>query len=645
MLLLSCSRLIRGFDEGPLFQDIGFELLAGERVGLVGPNGVGKTTLLRLLAGQDQPDDGEVRLHAGGRVSLLSQRPVFEPGRTLFQEAKHALDELVAAHDDMVQTAEKLAQATGEAERKTLSARYDRLNELLRHHDAYNVDHHIERVLEGLGFEPGEYDRPVDTFSGGQQSRLMLAKLLLAAPDVMLLDEPSNHLDIAATQWLENYLAEQPEAMLIVSHDRYFLDKVVTRIFELHDGRITSYPGNYQAYVRQRQERYEREMKEWESQRQYIDKQEDYIRRVHYGQLHKQAQSRKKALDRLERVQRPTRIEGPQMHFGEVQRSGDIVLRAEGIGKAFDKPLFSNLSFSLERGKRLGIVGANGSGKTTLLRILLGELEPDQGKVERGHLVDLAYYDQHLQSLPADKPVIRAVWPDSDAPSSPAGEGGGKGEPSEQGMRDLLGRFGLQGDQVYQKVGDLSGGERSRAALARLVAAGRNVLVLDEPTNHLDLWAREALEEALLEFEGSVIVVSHDRYFLNRVVDLLIILEGNNRCQVVHGNYELYERMKAQAVADEAEKKQKEARKVAAAAPSSEASRKRRRKFPYRKVEDLEADIAQSEARLRELEQLLASPELYRDGDKVKQTMRDFEEAKAKLAQLYEHWEEAVELN
>src|SRR5207302_1788291 len=260
MLLLSCSRLARGFDEGLLFDDIGFELQSGDRVGLVGPNGVGKTTLLRLLAGLDRPDDGDVRLHAGARVALVQQQPVFESGRTLFQEARAALDELVAAHDDMVHTAEALARATSETEHKSLAARYDRLNEHLRHHAAYNVDHRVEHVLGGLGLVAEDYHRPVDTFSGGQQSRLMLAKLLLSAPDVMLLDEPSNHLDITATRWLEDYLVKQHEAMIIVSHDRYFLDRVVTKIFELNAGRLASYPGNYQAYARLRHERYEHEL-------------------------------------------------------------------------------------------------------------------------------------------------------------------------------------------------------------------------------------------------------------------------------------------------------------------------------------------------------------------------------------------------
>jgi ATP-binding cassette subfamily F protein 3 len=634
MLLLSCSSLSRGFDEGPLFQDVGFEIRAGERIGLVGPNGVGKTTLLRLLAGLDQPDDGSVRLHAGARVGLLKQKAEWEAGRSLFAEAKSAFDEFLAMHDDMVRTADALAHTTDESERKALAARYDRLHEMLTHHEAFNLDHRVEEVLDGLGLKQEDYDRPVEIFSGGQQSRLMLAKLLLSSPDVMLLDEPSNHLDIEATRWLEEYLAQQPEAMLIVSHDRYFLDRVVTKVFEMSGGGITSYPGNFKQYWRLRQERYEQQIKAWEAQQEYIAKQEDYIRRVHYGQLHKQAQSRKKQLDRIERLERPTMIDTPHMHFGDVRRTGDLVLQVDGLAKSYARPLFQDLSFALPRGKRLGIMGANGSGKTTLLRILLGQEEADAGVVQRGHLVEFGYYDQQLKSLPDDESVIRAVWPEPDP------------EITEQRMRDLLGRFGLTGDQVFQRVGDLSGGERSRAALARLVVLGVNVLVLDEPTNHLDLWACDALEQALLQYEGTVIVVSHDRYFLNRVVDLLVVLD-DIRPAVIHGNYDTYERMRLlkKEGSEPAPKAADKEAQPAPAAPSDGQPKKRKRRFPYRKVEELEADIAEQEEEIQALEQLLASPDLYRDGERVKDTTRQFEEAKARLENLYDHWEEAVELN
>jgi len=637
MLLLSCSRLSRGFNQGPLFRGLEIELWAHEKIGLVGPNGVGKTTLLRLLAGLEQPDDGEVRWHAGARVALLSQQPQFVVGRSLFAEALTALEPLVRAHEELVRTGEALANLTNNAPRSSLIERFERLNELLRHHNAYNVDHRVEQVLEGLGFAPSDRDRAVETFSGGQLNRLMLAKLLLAAPDVMLLDEPSNHLDFKATRWLEGYLAEQPEGMIVVSHDRYFLDRVVTGILELRAGRLSSYPGNYQTYVRLRQERHEQQVKVWEAQQDYIAKQEDYIRRVHYGQSYKQAQSRKKALEHLEIVERPLNFDTPHMHFGTVRRLGDMVLQVENLAKTYDRLLFSDLSFSLERGKRLGIMGPNGSGKTTLLRILMGQESPDEGSVQQGHLVEFGYYDQHLRVLADDIPAIRAIWPKNDPGAS------------EQKMRDLLARFGLTGDQVNQNVGVLSGGERSRVALARLVATGFNVLVLDEPTNHLDLWACEALEEALLEFEGSAIVVSHDRYLLNRIVDLLIVLEGDGRSQVIYGNYDTYELMRAQQQAAQALTRSTRISSRTELPGGAEGNpppkEKRRRRFPYRKVEALEADIATAEGHLRELEQLLASAQLYQDGEKVKKTIGEFEHTKGLIKALYEHWEEALDLN
>jgi ATP-binding cassette, subfamily F, member 3 len=446
---------------------------------------------------------------------------------------------------------------------------------------------------------------------------------------VMLLDEPSNHLDIGATRWLEDYLIKQPEAMLIVSHDRYFLNKVVTKVFEMNGKQIASYPGNYEAYWRLRRERYEQQMKTWESQKEYIEKQEEYIRRVHYGQLHKQAASRQKQIDKIERIERPVWIDSPHMHFGEVRRTGDIVLDVEHLSKAYDQPLFTDLTFMLKRGQRMGIMGPNGCGKTTLLKILLGLETPDAGTVAQGHLVEFGYYDQHLHALDGDKQVIRAAWPHDDI------------DANEQAMRDLLGRFGLVGDLVYQTVNKLSGGERSRAALAKLVAQGVNVLILDEPTNHLDLWACDALEQAMLEFEGTAIVVSHDRYFLNRVVDLLLVFEGNGVVKIIYGNYDTYERMR---LLQEPEKKGP-AKVVKEETRSTAKPAKRKRVFPYRKVSDLETDIAAEESRVKELEKTLASPDLYREGVKVQEITKAFEDAKIKLKQLYDHWEEAVELN
>jgi ATP-binding cassette subfamily F protein 3 len=641
MLLLSCTNLSRGYDATPLFEDVAFEIHAGERVGFVGPNGAGKTTLLRILAGLDEPDSGKVQLHAGARLGTLVQVAEFPAGRTLFDEAKSAFDELIATQKEFEQVAEELSHCTDEARRKQLSAKFDRLTELLRHHDAFELDHKVEGVLAGLGFRDEDFTREVNTFSGGQQRRLLLAKLLLSAPDVMLLDEPSNHLDIDTTRWLENYLSQQPEGMLIVSHDRYFLDKVTNKTFELHQRKITSYPGNYHQYVRLRDERYERQLKEYEAQREYIEKQEEYIRRVHYGQLAKQAQSRAKTLEKIERLEQPTKVSGPNIRFSEVARSGDNVFHVEDLGKRFgDKVLFENLGFDVQRGKRLGIMGPNGCGKTTLLRILLGDEEPTSGLVQRGHLVFPGYLDQHLALLDPEKSVMRAVWPDDDP------------EQTEQKMRDLLGSFGLQGEIVEQPVKQLSGGERSRAALARLTVNGANVLILDEPTNHLDIWACDSLEEALKAYEGTVICVSHDRYFLNRVADLLIVF-ADGQTEVVYGNYDTYELLRQSRDRESGVRRQESEKsgKRGSPAPDSRAPApeakpaKRKRVFPYRKVPDIEADIAATEKKVSDLEAALQTPEVYKDATRVRDTMKELETTKDALARLYQHWEEAVELN
>ncbi len=635
MLLLSCTNLSRGYGATPLFDGVSFEIHAGERVGFVGPNGAGKSTLLRCLSNPEEADSGSVNLHAGARLGTLQQVAEFPAGRTLFAEAKSAFDELVATQREFERVAEELATTTDDATRRLLSQKFDRLAELLRHHDAYELDHKVESVLSGLGFAQADFAREAVTFSGGQQRRLLLAKLLLSAPDVMLLDEPSNHLDIDTTRWLEDYLARQPEGMIVVSHDRYFLDKVVNKIFELHGRKVTSYPGNYHQYVRLRDERYERQLKDYEARQEYVEKQEEYIRKNHYGQLAKQAQARMKALDKLDDIDKPTRVSGPRIAFQSVSRSGDTVFSTEDLTKRYgDNVLFENLNFDLPRGKRLAIMGPNGCGKTTLLRILLGEEEPTAGKVRRGHLVFPGYLDQHLKILDEEKTVMRAVWPDDEP------------DHTEQKMRDLLGSFGLQGETVEQPVKSLSGGERSRAALAKLTVNGVNLLILDEPTNHLDLWACDSLEEALKAFGGTVIVVTHDRYFLNRVADLLIVLDGAGGSELVYGNYDTFELLR-QARARAATEQAGGARQPAASTSPAEGAKpaKRKRVFPYRKVPDIETDIAATEAKVTALEAALQTPDVYRDAPKLMQTTADLEAAKDALARLYQHWEEAVELN
>ncbi len=527
MILLDVVDVRKRFGAEEVLEGVTFEVRPGDRIGLVGPNGSGKTTLLRILAGKDEADAGACRVHPAAHLGYLEQQPRFDPDRTLHGEARTALADLVLLQQEAEEAAAAISEASDPAEQKRLVARYDHLQHELHRQDAYDIDHRVERVLEGLRFRRETFHQPVCSLSGGEQNRLMLAKLLLAEPNVMILDEPSNHLDIEATEWLETFMVESSAAMVVVSHDRYFLDTVTNRTAELFHGTVDCYTGNFSAYWQQKAERMLVQRRTYEKQQTEIEKTKDFIRRNAYGQKHAQAEDRRKKLDRIEPVPPPREIVAPMVRFPAARRSGDIVVRATGVAKAFERPLFRDVSLDIVRGQRWALLGPNGSGKTTLLRCLLGLAPPDQGKVSLGQGVVVGYFDQQLAELDDDLAVVDAVRPKHK-------------QFNLQLRRDLLAGFGLTGDTALQKVSSLSGGERCRAALARLAAADANFLVLDEPTNHLDLWARDALEEALRQFDGTVLFVSHDRYFVNRVADHLLLIEAQ-QVRIIDGNYDTYQ--------------------------------------------------------------------------------------------------------
>jgi ATP-binding cassette subfamily F protein 3 len=632
MILLAVENVTKHFGPEPVLDGVSFEIRPGDKAGLVGPNGAGKSTLLKIVAGHLEADSGQVVRHSSASIAFLEQHPDFEPGATLLSEARRALAALIELQHEAESLAQQIADAPDEAERKKLSIRFDHVQHELEVRDAYHLDRKIERVLEGLGFARSGFHQPVDQLSGGQQNRLLLAKLLLAEPDLMLLDEPSNHLDIEATQWLESFLAASRQAVLLVSHDRYFLDKVTNKTLELFHSTVDSYVGNFSAYWRQKAERVEVERRAFDKQQEFIEKTEEFIRRNSYGQKSAQAEDRRKKLDRVERVDPPREIQAPPMGFPAASRTGDIVLRVEHLSKSFDRPLFQDLSFDVLRGERWGILGPNGTGKTTLLRCLVGEERPTAGEVILGTGVRIGYYDQRLSGVEDDAEVVEAVRPP-------------RKEFNIQQRRDLLARFGVTGDMVFQKVKSLSGGERSKTALARLAAQDVNVLILDEPTNHLDLWSRDALEKALTAFDGTVIMVSHDRYFLNRAADHVLVVEPN-RFRVVDGNYDayLYLTRQGESASNGAAKSTPSGDKKPAPVKTS-GTEKRKRRFPYRKVEDLERDIFEREQRIEALHHEMTQPEVLRDGNEVRRVQNELSEQQAKLASLYEHWEEATELN
>ncbi|MBR2585894.1 MAG: ATP-binding cassette domain-containing protein [Thermoguttaceae bacterium] len=707
-VILTASHLRKHFGPEPVLSDVSFQIREGDKIGLIGPNGCGKTTLLNILAGREESERGEIEKPNDVLIGYLEQRPQIAEGVTLRQEARSALEHLYAIGKEAEQIAERLANEQDPAEHERLARRFDRIHEELARKDAYNLDYRIDRILHGVGFTDEEFDRPASSFSGGELNRLGLAKLLLAEPEIMLLDEPSNHLDLAATEWLEQFLAASSAAVVLVSHDRYFLDRVTNRTLELYFGTVDEYPGNFSKYTTLKDERLLVQTRTYERYVEEVEKAKDFIRRHHYGMKAGQAEDRRKKLARLEEepVDPPRKISTPEFHFPPASRTGDIVFRVDGLSKGFDHPLFRDLTLTIERGQRWAILGPNGCGKTTLLKCLLKEIEPDSGEVYHGQGIKVGYFDQHLHLLDDALPVVEAIRPE-------------KKIFEDLARRKLLGSFGLTQDQQLQTVASLSGGQRCRAALAKLSANDPNVMILDEPTNHLDLWARAALERAIRSFDGTVLFISHDRYFVDRTADHLLIIQPNARFQVIEGNYSTFRDRVAKGLMadpflagalDESRKnpansaagpvpqrkeppKTEPARKNQpkknspkkkgsskpsgpGAAPSrptpppvppkrdysrSEAQHqwekelnagkkaadgaKRKRKFPYRKVSDIEEEIFIRETRVMELNEELLKPEVVRDGEKMKRINQELTEEQEKIKLLYEHWEEASELN
>ncbi|HWR66411.1 MAG TPA: ABC-F family ATP-binding cassette domain-containing protein, partial [Bellilinea sp.] len=626
----TANGLAKSFGPVDIFSDITLSIPHRGRMGLVGPNGVGKTTLLRILLGEEEPSAGEVQYARGLRMAYLPQEARLLTDRTLWQECLTVFADLIERQSELARLESAMAIP---AEAETALAVYGRLQEEFERLGGYTFETRIRQTLTGLGFGRSDINRPLKHLSGGQRTRALLAKLLLSNPDLLLLDEPTNHLDISAVEWLENYLKDWPGAVLIVSHDRYFLDQVVDTVLEMTPT-LETYHGNYSAYLVQREERYQRRLEEYQAQQEFIEKEEDYIRRNIAGQNTRQAQGRRTRLERMleeVRLAPPRQARKLRFRLQAVSRSGDLVLRTAALSVGYQdegRPLFHAPDLLLKRGECAAVIGPNGAGKTTFLKTLLEQVPPFSGEVRLGASLKIGYFAQAHEGLRSDHTLVEEI--NKVAPHLLPAE-----------VRDYLAKFLFTGDDVFKEVKLLSGGERGRLALAQLALQGTNLLLLDEPTNHLDLPSQELLQSLLGDYQGTILLVSHDRYLIDALATQVWEVEPAQRSlRVFAGTYSEYRAARqAEALQAAAGKAAAQAQKIEREHPRSANSgveRKRREKLRV-----MEAEIADLEAQIAVVSRQLENPP--GDPDKVVQLGRDYQNLQHDLETRLSEWAELAE--
>jgi ATP-binding cassette subfamily F protein 3 len=637
MSLVVVTDLTKSFGAELIFAGVSFRIEAHDRIGLVGPNGAGKSTLLNLLAGRLEPDGGTIAFEHGVTTGYLPQIADFHPTRTLYEEMLTVFERVRAWQSELTDLAERMGDPALLArpdEYGVVLERYGEVQARIEHAGGYTLEQRVRQVLDGLGFSREQQAAPAAHLSGGQQTRAALGKLLLQEPDLLLLDEPTNHLDLAALEWLEGYLNTWRGAVIVVSHDRYFLDRVTGKTLEIAHERAEEYPGNYTRYVQLREERLARWWKEYEAQQEYIARTEEFVRRYKAGQRSKEARGRQTLLDRMERIERPPQERAITFKLGANIQSGEQVLTTEKLEVGFPAGARSAglrvrvADTLVRRGERVGLIGPNGGGKTTLLRTIIGELAPLEGRVTLGHNVQVGYYAQTHEGLNPRSTVLDEIRRASHL--------------SEEGARSYLGRFLFSGDDVFKPIGALSGGERSRVALAKLTLQGANYLVLDEPTNHLDLPARQMLENILANYDGTMVFVSHDRYFVDALATQLWVL-ADGEITAHPGNYTTYRTRQQQAAfaaQAQAAREAQVARSTAAREREREAALTGTGRAGTRSVEQIEAEITALEARISEIERALDDASAAADVARITELAAEYEREQARLEDLYTEWQE-----
>jgi ATP-binding cassette, subfamily F, member 3 len=613
-LIVQFNGVSKSFGSQNVLRDVAFQINPTEKVGLIGANGAGKTTLLKIIGNSYEPDSGSVTRKSGLKSGTLDQIPDFHETTTVLEEALRSSDDLRALEKEMRELEHAIATET----RRDILDRYSLIQHEFELKGGYSYRARTEAALLGVGFSKEASDRPSRNLSGGEKNRLALAKLLLSNAELLLLDEPTNHLDIRSIEWLEKFLQETDKTVVVVSHDRIFLDRVVNRIIEVAAGTIGDYRGNYSDYIKQREDRRSRQEKEWELQSEWIKAQEDYIRRNIAGQKTKQAQSRRKLLARVQPLERPKAAPSKvQFRFTPTERSGRYVVTVRNLAIGYEGiPLADKIQFEVQRGERWAILGSNGSGKTTLLRTLVGARAPIDGELEWNDALDVGYYDQQLQDLNPNATVFEEIR-ELDLTAT-------DGE-----LRSYLAQFLFSGEDVFKKVGQLSGGEKSRLTLARIIYVVPQLLALDEPTNHLDITSREALESALQEYSGTILFVTHDRYLVQKVATHLIYIEAGRA--YVFDRLSAFEEWLAEPDSHAAPRTATTRERVAdAKAPTLS---KNKREQLEREVQELEKKIASTEAAIAELELCFQNPATGTDWET---THRRYADLKITLDNLYE---------
>lgn len=639
MIILSCNQLTKYFGIDLILKEITFSIQKGEKVGLVGVNGAGKSTLFKILCKALSYDEGELFLAKNTTLGYLEQTNVHQAGRNIYEEAlstfAHLL-EMEATLRNMEQEISRLATAaTPDPKMDQLMEEYAHLTETFEKNHGYSFRSEVKGVLRGLGFQEEDFVQPVDQLSGGEKTRLSLAKLLLSKPDILLLDEPTNHLDIEAVEWLEGFLKDYGGTLLMISHDRYFLDQIVTRILEIENHQLTSYSGNFSAYIEKKKVSQEQQLRAFQNQQREIERQEDIIRRLRqHGteKLMNRAKSREKQLEKIERLSIPQMFQKRvKISFETSVKSGNDVLLLENVGKAFgDKQLFTDVSFPIYRGEKVALIGPNGIGKSTLFKMILGETPLTQGEIRLGHQVIPAYYDQEQRNLRGDKLVIDEIWDDHPLKN-------------ETEIRTLLGSFLFQDEEVFKPVSALSGGEKARLSLLKLILSKANFILLDEPTNHLDIYSKEVLEEALIDYDGTLLVISHDRYFINRVATKVISLSSTGT-EVYLGNYDYYlYKKKEQALSLEAPPVEEKTKTQLKDEKRREREERNKQRELVKRREQLEQEIMEVEEELSKLELLMCDEAVYSNPEKSKEVQQQTMANKARLEKLYETWENLID--